>query len=170
MHKMQSCGNSYRGGCGRMYFSPMYWMVPQMVKARPPLSRRRDKPKSARRRCPRTDHFSLQSLSTRRHPDSCYSRSYNWCHTLQYSQHNLISLEDVIGCHGCSLSVPTDVQMHWCVQTDSCAESGCSLEGSVSLLQTVPELCCSLLGTRFYSPLSVNRMFSIYKKVPKRLN
>lgn len=35
----------------------MYWMVPQMVKARPPLSRRRDKPKSAKRRCPRTDHF-----------------------------------------------------------------------------------------------------------------
>lgn len=32
-------------------------MVPQMVKARPPLSRRRDKPKSARRRCPRADHF-----------------------------------------------------------------------------------------------------------------
>lgn len=37
-------------------FSPIYWMVPQMVNALPPLSRRRDKPKSAKRRCPRIDH------------------------------------------------------------------------------------------------------------------
>ena len=39
------------------YFSPIYWMVPQMVKALPPRSRRRDKPKSAKRRWPRTEHF-----------------------------------------------------------------------------------------------------------------
>lgn len=38
-------------------FSPIYWMVPQMVNALPPLSKRRDKPKSARRRCPRTNHL-----------------------------------------------------------------------------------------------------------------
>lgn len=46
------------------YFSPIYWMVPQMVKALPPLSRRRDKPKSAKRRCPRADHFLHIIMST----------------------------------------------------------------------------------------------------------
>lgn len=46
-----------------MFSSPIYWMVPQMVKALPPLSRRRDKPKSASRMCPRKDHFLYVMMS-----------------------------------------------------------------------------------------------------------
>uniref|UniRef100_A0A0E9TIC2 Uncharacterized protein n=1 Tax=Anguilla anguilla TaxID=7936 RepID=A0A0E9TIC2_ANGAN len=34
----------------------MYWIVPQIVKALPPCSSRRDSPKSANRRCPVSDH------------------------------------------------------------------------------------------------------------------
>lgn len=37
----------------------MYWMVPQMVNARPPRSNRRDKPKSARRRWPAAEGGGL---------------------------------------------------------------------------------------------------------------
>lgn len=54
------------------YFSPIYWMVPQMVKALPPLSSRRDKPKSAKRRCPGKDHFiNVNPYPFLKHPWVC---------------------------------------------------------------------------------------------------
>lgn len=147
------------------YFSPIYWMVPQIVKALPPLSRRRDKPKSARRRCPGTNHFLYiithmwhESLNS----DSSYWCSYDWCKTFKFSSNNLISFVNVIGYKGCSLSVPTDVLFAlMCI--GRCAVRMLSGRFCAS------ELCCSLLES-FYSPLSVSRIFSIYKKVPKRLN
>lgn len=105
-----------------IYFSPIYWIVPQIVKARPPLSRRRDKPKSAKRRCPRTDHFLYIIMSTWHKTlktDFIYWCSYNWLNWSKCSHHNLFSLGYLNRYTGCSLSVLTDLL------TDSCVHSGC---------------------------------------------
>lgn len=110
------------------YFSPMYWMVPQMVKALPPLSRRRDKPKSAKRRCPRTDHFLYITMRTwyeSPYSDSTYWCSYNRRQIFKCSHHNLISLAR------CSLQQMMILFALMCIDW-----SGCSLEGSVLLLHT----------------------------------